>query len=232
MKFTPRLYVDAALEAGATLPLTDTHFNYLARVLRLQNGAEILLFNGTQGEWLATCQFEKRGGAALCHHQTRPQPAPAAQRILAISILKPDKMELVAEKATELGATHLQPLLCDHTQTKQVNARRLTAHMVEAAEQCERLTLPTLLPPLPLHNFLANTACPVLAALERVEAPAPAVLPMGNIALLVGPEGGFSDAEKTALLGNTNLTPINLGPSILRAETAAIVMLGLCATKL
>lgn len=233
MKFVPRLYTDLALTQNQTIELPPNPYNYLAHVLRLTTGDAVLLFNGRDGEWQTTAQFTKRGGSLVCAHQTKPQPTPRAPVVLAVSPLKPEPMRFLYEKATELGVTDIVPILTDNTSARMPADHKLSAYVTEAAEQCERLAIPTLHAPQKLSAFLQSLADDqlVIAAVERSDATIPLTdLPFEAIAAagavcLIGPEGGFSDAEKAILAEHPNVECVTLGQHILRAETAAITLL-------
>lgn len=223
-----RLYVDAALHAAAVVAASPEQAHRLATVMRRGRGDPVCLFNGRDGEWQGHIQSIGRGRAELAvDHQLCPQPAEPALW-LVFALLKRDATDLVIEKATELGVTDLQPVVTERANTHRVNAARLAAIATEAAEQCERLSLPRVHPTRPLADLLASWPRdrPLYVAAERTAAPRPphAAHPAG---LLVGPEGGFSEAELDAMRAHPFVTLASLGPRILRAETACIVGLAL-----
>ncbi|MGE5505851.1 MAG: 16S rRNA (uracil(1498)-N(3))-methyltransferase [Actinomycetota bacterium] len=228
-----RLFVAAPLAAGERMVLAKDQSHYLAHVLRAQAGDTVLLFNGSDGEWLARVDALAKSGATLATEaQTRPQ-APEPDLWLLAAPIKRDRIDLVAEKAAELGVARLVPVFTRRTVMSRVNTERLAAHMVEAAEQCERLTVPELAPPQPLDKALA--AWPdgrVLLFLDETGSGPPlaevlAGLGDGPAAVLVGPEGGFAPEERRLLGSLPFARPVGLGPRILRAETAAIAALAL-----
>jgi 16S rRNA (uracil1498-N3)-methyltransferase len=234
MKPAARLYVEAPLAPGAAIPLSEGQAHYLRSVLRLEPGRRVLLFNGRDGEWLADLtQLRKSGAAATAVSQRRAQ-APEPDLWLLFAPIKGDRVDYVAEKATELGASRLQPVMTRHTVVARVNVERLRARAVEAAEQCERLTVPEVAEPLPLRQVLqgwpaerrlfacaeAGPARPLAEALAQ----APRTAPSG---LLAGPEGGFSPDELDLLRELAFVTAVGLGPRLLRADTAAIAALAL-----
>lgn len=223
-----RLHVASALVAGAELEASAGQAHYLAAVMRCAVGETIRLFNGADGEWAARIRTLRRDRARLVvEQQLRPQSA-EADLWLAFALLKRDATDLLVQKATELGAAALLPVFTIHTNASRANQDRLVAIATEAAEQCERLTVPRLAPPQRLAALLAAWPAgrPLFAAVER--AAAPPVLPHpGPAGLLIGPEGGFAAAELDELARHTFVKPVSLGPRILRAETAAIVGLAL-----
>lgn len=225
---TPRLFVPDTLAEGAELAATPGQAHYLGTVLRQAAGAPLRLFNGRDGEWLARLAAIRKDRATLAvEHRLRPQ-APEPDLWLLFAPLKRDATDFVVEKATELGVAVLQPVLTQRTNTARLNLDRLRAIATEAAEQCERLTVPRMADPLALPHLLAAwpSGRKLLAAIERQPAPPPRP-PAGPAALLVGPEGGFAPAEVELLRRHTDLDAISLGPRILRAETAVIAGLAL-----
>ncbi|MEQ8347168.1 MAG: 16S rRNA (uracil(1498)-N(3))-methyltransferase [Sneathiellaceae bacterium] len=232
-----RLHVDAPLSAGAALALPADRAHYLGRVLRLEAGAAVRLFNGRDGEWQARiAALGKREVALTVEELLRPQPAPAGP-VLAFAPIRRQRMDWLLEKATELGAGRLQPVLTAFAQTKELRADRAGTIVQEAAEQCERLDLPDIATALSLAGFLAAWPAdrPLLfcdeAGAGGTAGAGPAGLPAGAgpPAVLVGPEGGFAEAERAAVLAHPAARPLDLGPLILRAETAGIAALALLA---
>ena len=223
----PRLFVDADLVAGCPVAATAEQAHYLGGVMRRSAGDPIVLFNGRDGEWQGTIESIRKDRAQFqpttqIRIQT-PEPGPW----LVFALLKRDSTDLVVQKATELGASALLPVLTERTNAGRVNEARLHAIALEAAEQCERLTIPTIHAPARLHAILDLWPAerPLFAAVERQNAqPLP---PDPDAGLLVGPEGGFSRVELDALRGYSFVTPITLGPRVLRAETACIAGLAL-----
>lgn len=226
-----RLFVDAPLAAGNAVALTRDQTHYLASVMRAEPGETALLFNGTDGEWLARIAALAKAGAALVpERRTRPQAAEPDLWLLAAP-LKKDRTDLVVEKAAELGVSRLWPVFTRRTNAGRVNSERLRAHLMEAAEQCERLTVPELAEPAALDKVLAEwPADRVLLFLDEGGGGPPlaevlgGLLP-GPLALLVGPEGGFDAEERRLIAARPFARAVGLGPRILRAETAAIAAL-------
>jgi 16S rRNA (uracil1498-N3)-methyltransferase len=223
-----RLHVAAALAEGSTVAVPPAQAHYLGNVMRRGRGDAVLLFNGRDGEFSARIETIRRDGASLLvDHRTRIQAA-GPDLWLAFALLKRDATDLVVQKATELGVTALLPVLTERGNTHRMNPERLIAIAIEAAEQCERLTVPELRAPRPLATLLSDWPSDrrLFAAIERGAAPRIASAD-GPRALLVGPEGGFSPAELDALGSHPIVTQASLGPRILRAETACIAGLAL-----
>jgi 16S rRNA (uracil1498-N3)-methyltransferase len=243
---TPRLYLDASLAAGAALPLDRGQTSYLINVLRRKIGDPVLVFNGRDGEWRARLDAVSRKGASLAIvAQTRPQTAPGDLHYL-FAPLKQARLDYLVQKAVELGVSRLVPVLTRHGQVARVNLDRLRANAVEAAEQCGILALPDIAAPIALARLLADWVperlmvfcdeeAPVrdpVAVLEEARDTTPAALGPMAITVLVGPEGGFAENERAAILKLPNLVRLSLGPRILRADTAAVAVLALVQATL
>jgi 16S rRNA (uracil1498-N3)-methyltransferase len=231
-----RLYVDQPLVPGQPVALGEAAANYLFAVMRLGPGAQILLFNATDGEWLARVeQAGKRQGLARALHQTRPR-TPPPDVWLVFAPLKKARLDMLVEKAVELGAARLCPVLTRHTQGERLRLDKLRAHVVEAAEQCEATYLPEVAEPLPLDRLLAGWpgGRRIFWADEGLSGRSALIeaAPGTPSALLIGPEGGFSSDERARLAGLPFVTPMSLGPRILRAETAALAALVLWQARL
>ncbi|NTF30953.1 16S rRNA (uracil(1498)-N(3))-methyltransferase [Rhizobium skierniewicense] len=233
-----RLFVSQSLNAGAAFETTSDQFNYLANVLRMADGAEILLFNGRDGEWKAELSYPTRKKISLtATRQTRPQPAASDLHYL-FAPLKTGRMDYVVQKAVEMGAGVLQPVLTQHVQGKINNLDKLRTNVVEAAEQCGILAVPQVEEPVRLKDLLETWPATrrIIYCDEGDEGQNP--LPVLNrieethIALLVGPEGGFSEEEQTLLRNHPFVTPIPLGPRILRADTAGVAALAVIQATL
>jgi len=229
---SPRLYVKAALEAGATVALERAQTHYLGTVLRLRAGERVLLFNGRDGEWSATIAGERRSATLRVEVRTREQTAPSDLHYL-FAPLKTARLDYMTQKAVEMGASLLQPMLTRHGQVTRVNTQRMRANTIEAAEQCGILSLPAIAPPVALARLLAErdagrwlVFCDEDAEVANPVAVLRAV-PPSPVAVLIGPEGGFAEDERAALLRQPNVVRLSLGPRILRADTAAVAALAL-----
>ncbi len=232
-KTANRLFVEEPLAAGAEIRATPQQANYLRTVLRLRDGAEVLLFDGHTGEWRARVIASSRKDCVLAVvEQTRPQEQGPDLHYL-FAPLKRARLDYMVEKATELGASVLRPVITRRTVVARVRLERLRAHAVEAAEQCGILSVPEIAEPQKLHAVLsgwdparrliyADEEAEVAAPLKALGAPAP-----GSLAVLVGPEGGFDPKERERLRALPFVTPISLGPRVMRADTAAVAALAL-----
>src|SRR6202035_2649039 len=235
----PRLFVDAALAPGETVTLARDQSNYLGNVLRLSAGETILVFNGRDGEWQASITGRKRPDSLEIIAQTRPQDR-LPDLAYVFAPLKHARLDYMVQKAVEMGAGLLQPVLTRHTQMARINGERMRANVIEAAEQCGILSLAGVADPVPLDRFLgerdsqrllvfcdevADVADPLRALQGR---------PAGSngIDLLIGPEGGFAEQERATLLRQPQTLRLSLGPRILRADTAAVAALALVQAAL
>jgi len=235
----PRLFVDAPLSASATVALKRDQSNYLGNVLRLAAGATVLVFNGRDGEWRAAISGRKRPDTLEILNSTRPQDR-LPDLTYVFAPLKHARLDYMVQKAVEMGASHLQPVLTRFTQVARVNSERMRANVVEAAEQCGILTLASVAEPTPLEKFLglrepqrllifcdeAAEAANPLRALDAARTHA------HGIDVLVGPEGGFAEEERALLLRQPAILRLSLGPRILRADTAAVAALALAQAAL
>lgn len=228
---TVRLHVEQPLAAGGTVSLAPAQAHYLGTVMRLGPGAEVLVFNGRDGEWSAeVAEIGRKAGALVVAAQTRPQDA-APDCWLLFAPVKSARTDFIVEKATELGASRILPVLTRFTQTSRFNGERQRAHAIEAAEQSGRLDVPEVGAPQALADVLGGW--PGERALffcdEAGDAPlladAAGELSGPACAILVGPEGGFDEAERALLRAQPFVRPVTLGPRILRAETAALAAL-------
>lgn len=227
-----RLFVAAALGPGAAVPLRPDQAHYASKVMRLGPGDRVLLFNGRDGEWRAQIEgIDRKGGKTIVEARTRAQISEPDVTLL-FAPLKKTAIDFVIEKATELGVAVLQPVLTRRTAVERVNGTRLRARAVEAAEQCERLTVPEVRPALALARVLSDwNGARRLYVADETGGGAPAAEAFsgagqaGPVAFLIGPEGGFERSELDALGQLPFVTRIALGPRVLRAETAAIAAL-------
>lgn len=228
-----RLFVSGDLAAGAEIVLGEDQAHYLIHVLRLGPGARLLVFNGRDGEWAAEIsQAKKRGAALKVLDQTRAQEnGPDIDYLFAP--LKRARLDYMVQKATEMGVGRLRPVITDRTIAERVNGERMAANAIEAAEQCGILRVPEVVAPLALEKVLDGWGSdrPLIFCDEGHERRDPlrtlAGLPRGPLAVLIGPEGGFSERERERLLRLPFVTPLALGPRIMRADTAAVAALAL-----
>jgi 16S rRNA (uracil1498-N3)-methyltransferase len=228
---SPRLFVAAPLAAGAVLPLDRAQAHYLTTVMRRKTGAGVLVFNGRDGEWSAELEGRKRDVALVVGAKIRAQTAPADLHYL-FAPLKSARLDYMVQKAVEMGASRLQPMLTRHGQVARVNLERMRANAIEAAEQCGILSIPEIAEPAELSSLLAarETSRVIVFCDEDAEVANPlaalsAVAQHSPLAVLIGPEGGFAEDERAALLKLPNVIRIALGPRILRADTAAVAAL-------
>ena len=235
---SPRLFVDAAFTPDARVPLDRAQANYLGNVLRLTAGSPILVFNGRDGEWRAAIGGGKRPDHLVILHQTRPQDR-LPDLVYVFAPLKHARLDYMVQKAVEMGAASLQPVLTRHTQVNRINSERMRANAVEAAEQCGILSVAAVNEPLTLERYLGQRVPQRLLVFcdEAAELAAPVetltrAKAMDGIDVLIGPEGGFADEERTALLRQPNILRLSLGPRILRADTAAVAALTLVQATL
>lgn len=226
-----RLFVANDLSADTLIGLDKDQSHYLANVMRVKAGEDVALFNGRDGEWLGRLDKVAKTSVTIQVQSQSRRQTPEPDLWLLAAPIKKDCIDLVAEKATELGISALWPVFTHRTVMSRVNTDRLAANMVEAAEQCERLSVPEMREPTDLAKALAgwDPARPLLF-LDESGGGAPIgqalhSLPSGPLAVLTGPEGGFDDSERAMLARLPFAVPVSLGPRILRAETAAIAAL-------
>jgi len=225
----PRLYVEAPLAQGAAIQLEAGPANYLANVLRLRAGAEVKLFDDRSGEWLAEVveTGRKKISLAVTAHLRPREPVPDLWLLFAP--IKRGRIDWLVEKATELGVARIVPVLTERTVVERLNLERLRAHSIEAAEQCERTALPQLAEPVRIDALLSQWPLErqLYFADESGGPPLASAVQAGPAALLIGPEGGFTDAERSAIGSLKQAQPVSLGPRILRADTAAVAAVSL-----
>jgi 16S rRNA (uracil1498-N3)-methyltransferase len=228
-----RLFVDSDLAADRRVELSPPQAHYLTAVLRLKPGAKLLVFNGRDGEWVANLsETHKRGAALTVDSQARPQDGgPDLDYLFAP--LKRSRLDYMVQKATEMGVARLRPVITERTIAERVNSERMRANVIEAAEQCGVLRVPAVELPLKLDDVLdgwddgrrivycdeEDRGLDPVAVLQKLEP--------GPLAVLIGPEGGFSPRERERLVSKAFVIPLSLGPRIMRADTAAVAALAL-----
>lgn len=226
-----RLFVDHPLQEGAEHPLSEAHAHYLLTVLRMETGATLLVFNGKDGEWrVEVTRQSKRAGSLTVLAQTRSQ-TPLNDLTLLFAPIKKERMDWMVQKAVEMGAGAIRPVITEHTQNQKIRTEKLEANIIEAAEQCGVLAVPSM-----------QTVCKIDALVRSWDADRPLfwcdesafVFSPSRLladyrdkpkAILIGPEGGFSDRERGLLLAQPFAHAISLGPRILRADTAVVAAL-------
>jgi 16S rRNA (uracil1498-N3)-methyltransferase len=228
-----RLFVDANLVIGTKVPLERDQSNYLGNVLRLSAGDGILVFNGRDGEWQASITGRKRPDGLEITALARPQDR-LPELAYVFAPLKHARLDYMVQKAVEMGAASLQPVLTRFTQVSRVNTERMRANVIEAAEQCGILGIAEVTEPVGLDRYIerrnaerilvfcdeaADVANPLHALADQKAA--------AGIDVLIGPEGGFADEERALLLRQPNSLRLSLGPRILRADTAGVAALAL-----
>jgi 16S rRNA (uracil1498-N3)-methyltransferase len=231
---TPRIFLDAPLAAGGEVLLDRDQANYLRNVLRLRPGDEVLVFNGHDGEWQASLSSSgKRTASAAIRARVREQP-PKGDLQFLFAPLKHARLDYMVQKAVEMGASLLQPVMTRHTQVARINLDRMRANVIEAAQQCGILAVPDVAEPMPLDRIADGADRPLIFCDESADSADPVaalkaarLIPGQPFAVLIGPEGGFADDERTALLKRSKVVRIALGPRILRADTAAVAALTL-----
>lgn len=231
-----RLYVEAGLSAGLTLELDKPQANYLGTVLRQKPGRQIVVFNGRDGAWLAEIvEISRKSAAIRLIELSAAQPAPA-DLWYGFAPLKSARLDYVVQKATEMGATRIQPVITAHTQIATLKMDRLRANVIEAAEQCEVLQVPDMMDATGLTGLIRMWpdlhGDRVLIFADEDEAAASPIEKLSTLkgkraGVLIGPEGGFSEEERALLKAQPFVFPISLGPRILRADTAAVAALAL-----
>lgn len=237
MPLTPlrtRLFVTAPLADGQIVTLSAAQAHYLRHVLRLSPGVELALFNGQDGEWAGRIDTLARDQGSVRLETFRRAQVNAPDVWLLFAPIKRNGIDLIAEKATELGVRRLVPVITRHTDVTRVNLERLIANTREAAQQCARLDVPDVSPPVALASLLeswpaerrlfvcaeSGPALPVAQAFQPAD-----ISPNAPAALLIGPEGGFAPSELDQLARHPATCALSLGPRILRAETAALAAL-------
>ncbi|MEM9330152.1 MAG: 16S rRNA (uracil(1498)-N(3))-methyltransferase [Pseudomonadota bacterium] len=232
-----RLFVDTELSAGKEVNATREQANYLLNVLRLTNGSQLLIFNGLDGEWRAEIKVEGKKNCSLCILDlTREQPA-ESNLVYCFAPLKQARQDYMVQKAVEMGVGKLQPILTQYTQVRRVNEKRMRANVIEAAEQCGILNLPEIRSPIPLHQLPETlSAGSVLFFCDETLSGHRGIDELDGkdgqeMAVMIGPEGGFSDEERNLVNSWSNVITLGLGPRILRADTAAVAALAIVQAK-
>ena len=230
----PRLYVDADLATEGTITLGREQSHYLLSVMRCRTGSMLRLFNGRDGEWSAQLLESTRKEAVIAVLQQIRAQVPLGRISWMFAPLKQARLDYMVQKAVEMGVASMQPVLTQHTVVQRLNLERMQANAIEAAEQCHLLAIPAVLPDvklekaltaLPKEHYLvfcdegAEIASPI-KALQAIPSDAP-------VAVLIGPEGGFSEKERQAILARSPVIRLSLGPRIMRADTAAVAALTL-----
>jgi 16S rRNA (uracil1498-N3)-methyltransferase len=235
---TPRLYVSQDLTTGIEVKLEPQQTNYLVNVLRLGAGSPVLLFNGRDGEFVASLTSSRKAASLIVGARTRPQETPPDVDYL-FAPLKHARLDYMAQKAVEMGARRLRPVITRHTQVARVNLERLRANAIEACEQCGVIWVPEIGPVEPLTETLKRWPADRLLVFCDEEADQASPLDAlakaragGGVGLLIGPEGGFDDDERAAIVSAPRVLRISLGPRILRADTAAVAALTLIQATL
>jgi 16S rRNA (uracil1498-N3)-methyltransferase len=236
---SPRLFVDAAMAPGETVALERNQSNYLGNVLRLSAGGSILVFNGRDGEWQASIAGRKRPDSLKIVAQTRTQDR-LPDLTYVFAPLKHARLDYMVQKAVEMGASSLQPVLTRFTQVSRVNSERMRANVIEAAEQCGILCIAEVAEPVTLDRYLDRRESQRLLIFcdEAADTVNPLrALQSGGMAshgvdVLIGPEGGFAEDERALLLRQPRSLRLSLGPRILRADTAAVAALALVQAAL
>ena len=227
----PRLYVAPDLVAGTQLTLGKEQSLYLAAVLRKSVGDEVVLFNGRDGAWRCALTSDSKKSVQLALVEQIAAQTPVSDLWYGFAPLKSERLDYVIQKAVEMGVGTIQPVITQRTQVSRLKHERLVANAIEAAEQCEVLSVPVVEPELALDRLLDGWPAEraLIVADEGAASSSPvetlAALKGRPVGLLIGPEGGFSDAERTRLAALPYGVPISLGPRILRADTAAVAAL-------
>jgi 16S rRNA (uracil1498-N3)-methyltransferase len=226
-KSLPRLFVRHPLGEGGSVELHAAQANYLGNVMRLKEGAELLAFDGRSGEWLARIAEAGKKRMTLAVERRMREAEAVPDVWLAFAPVKRTQTDWLVEKATELGAARLIPVMTQRTVAERVKLERLEAISIEAAEQCGRTILPEIAEPMTLRKLLEgrDTTRTLYFADEAGGEPAATSFRPGAALILTGPEGGFTDEERSLIRSAENAVAVSLGPRILRAETAVLAAL-------
>lgn len=232
MKTTPRLFLDRPLAEASEIPLSREQGHYLTGVLRLGPGDPLRVFNSSDGEWLAYLATVSKKAVTLKLERRDADPLPPPDIDYVFAPLKHARLDYVVQKATELGVRRLRPVITQRTVAERVNLERMRANVVEAAEQCNLVFVPEVMEPVKLGPCLAAwdkgrmlVHCDETAKIANpLEILRSLTMPA---AVLIGPEGGFTDEERGLIRSLPSATAISLGPRIMRADTAAVAALTL-----
>ena len=232
-KSTPRLFVEQPLIEGATLTVSGNGAHYLVGVMRLKEGAPVKLFDDISGEYLASISHVGKRDLDLTVETKLRDREVTPDLWICQALIKKDRFDWIAEKACELGVARFVPMLTARCVVDKVKEDRLRAHMIEAAEQCERTALPRIATLTKLDAMLKHwpSERTLYFCDERGGAPALEAIKGGPGAVLIGPEGGFTDSENAAIRAHPNARPVSLGPRILRADTAAVAAIAVWMAK-
>jgi 16S rRNA (uracil1498-N3)-methyltransferase len=227
-----RLYLETRLNAQADIALPSQQARYLAAVLRLKPGDAVRVFNGADGEWLAYLTEVTKKRVALRPERKLAEAAPPPDLDFLFAPLKHARLDYMVQKAVELGVRRLRPVITRRTQAERVNLDRMRANAIEAAEQCNLVAVPEVLEPVKLETALASwEAARALIHCDETQAAGDPLRALSDVrlpaAVLIGPEGGFDDAERAMIAANPRSLAISLGPRIMRADTAAVAALSL-----
>lgn len=235
---TPRLFIDHPLTPAGEVPLDREQAHYLTTVLRLKSGDPIKIFNGVDGEWRATVnRQDKRSASLSITGQLRSQPGQPDIDFL-FAPLKQARLDYVVQKAVEMGASRIIPVMTRHTQVTRINSERMRANAIEGAEQCGILHVPAIGDAISFSALLStwDPARTLIVCDEALTPESPLAtlksIPKGPLAILIGPEGGFADDERASLSRHERVIRLSLGPRILRADTAAVAAFALVQATL
>ncbi|MDR1828766.1 MAG: 16S rRNA (uracil(1498)-N(3))-methyltransferase [Methylobacteriaceae bacterium] len=236
----PRLFLDCPLAAGEPVPLPPPQAHYVVSVMRRRDGDTLIVFNGVDGEWRGRVRENGRRAVFVVPGERVREQTPLPDLIWLFAPLKHARLDYMVQKAVEMGVGALAPVLTDYGQVRHLNLERVRANCIEAAEQCGVLALPEIRPPTPLEDAL--DALETDRLLVFCDENAPVADPLAalaarrgrftRLALLIGPEGGFSDAERAMVGNRAEVVTLSLGPRILRADTAATAALALVQAAL
>jgi 16S rRNA (uracil1498-N3)-methyltransferase len=228
-KSTPRLFLEQPLAEGVQVHVAGNAAHYLLGVMRLKEGAPVKLFDDISGEYLATVSSTGKRDLILTVEAKLRERESAPDLWLCQALVKKDRFDWIAEKACELGVARFVPVLTARCVVDKVKEDRLRAHMIEAAEQCERTALPEIATLTKLDSLLKSwpEGRTLYFCDERGGTPFGSAIKAGPAAILIGPEGGFTDEENAAIRAHPAATAVSLGPRILRADTSAVAALSI-----